>query len=114
MEEKLIDILWLVKEGKLHPNRGYKQILSLLGENEVVVLDAPDAKHVALLDVRECNASGDTTNAIEHTSGAALEKITSDGILCPYCGSDDQFWWFKYEMYKCHDCLADWTKKKSE
>lgn len=29
MEEKLIDILWEVKEGKKHPNRAYKELCTL-------------------------------------------------------------------------------------
>ena len=31
MEEKLIDILWEVKEGKKHPNRAYKELCTLFG-----------------------------------------------------------------------------------
>lgn len=30
MDEKLIDILWEVKEGKKHPNRAYKELCALL------------------------------------------------------------------------------------
>ena len=29
MEEKLIDLLWEVKEGKKHPNRAYKELCVL-------------------------------------------------------------------------------------
>ena len=33
MDEKLIDILWEVKEGKKHPNKAFKEILKLSNED---------------------------------------------------------------------------------
>ena len=32
-DEKLIDILWKVKEGKKHPNRAYKEIKEILEQS---------------------------------------------------------------------------------
>ena len=37
MEEKLIDLMWEVKEGKKHPNRAYKELCVLfkvVGQSE--------------------------------------------------------------------------------
>lgn len=39
MEEKLIDLMWEVKEGKKHPNRAYKELCVLfnVGNSEANV-----------------------------------------------------------------------------
>lgn len=42
MEEKLIDILWEVKEGKKHPNRAYKELCTLFSvskRSELLLFD---------------------------------------------------------------------------
>jgi hypothetical protein len=35
MDEKIIDTLWQVKEGKKHPTTAYKEILQLISDNYV-------------------------------------------------------------------------------
>lgn len=35
MDERLIDLLWEVKEGYTHPTKAYKEILKLIKENYV-------------------------------------------------------------------------------
>jgi len=39
MEEKLMDILWEVKESKKHPNRAYKELCVLLGVSKRFKVD---------------------------------------------------------------------------
>lgn len=65
-------------------------ILSLMGENEIGVSDAPERKHGALHDVGGSHASGESTTLSEHTNGAALEKITeAKELYCPDCTGTD-------------------------
>ena len=59
MEEKLINLMWDVKEGKKHPNRAFKEICKLFGNTEDV-LDVPDIRNklgpiTFLIDVIEEN-----------------------------------------------------------
>ncbi len=35
MDEKLIDILWEVKEGKIHPTKAYKKITELIKNTKI-------------------------------------------------------------------------------
>tara|TARA_R110000851_G_scaffold315600_1_gene478223 strand:+ start:2647 stop:2910 length:264 start_codon:yes stop_codon:yes gene_type:complete len=44
MEEKLIDLMWEVKEGKKHPNRAYKELCVLFNVSENT-LDVPDIRN---------------------------------------------------------------------
>lgn len=45
MEEKLIDMLWEIKEGKKHPNRAYKELCVLFN----VVAQSERSKSVVQL-----------------------------------------------------------------
>ena len=78
MKNDIARILIRFRDGELFLNETCDKILSLMGENEVGVSDAPEVKHGVLHDVGESHASGETTTLSEHTSGAALEKRTSD------------------------------------
>ena len=83
----LIDMLWDVKLGKIHPNRCYKNILSLMGEKEIGVSSTSNTKDGVLHGVSEFSAS--VIGSTEEVQGnGSLEKITdTENILnCFLCG----------------------------
>ena len=57
MEEKLIDILWDVKEGKKHPNRAYKELCVLFN---VIVPKGTLCQHDRSVTNRICDDCGST------------------------------------------------------
>ena len=86
MREKIIEVLQDTDWSDNGIENMADKILSLLGENEIVVLDAPEVKHVGLLDVRGSDASEVKDTAIEQTSGAAFrEMIETKEPLCRNC-----------------------------
>ena len=58
------------------------EILSLMGENEIGVSDAPVVKHGVYTGVRESHASGLPDTDSEQTNSEALEKITEAKEVC--------------------------------
>jgi len=47
MEEKVIDLIWDVKEGKIHPNTAYKELcvlFNVVGQSEQLVCESCTVK----------------------------------------------------------------------
>lgn len=82
MNKRIYYALTALKAGNWTIEQAHDEILSLMGENEIGVSDAPERKHGALHDVRESHASDLSDTDGEHTNGATLEEITSDENIC--------------------------------
>ena len=106
MNVELLNILGECWQRLITPKEAYDKILSLKAESEIGASDATEPKHGTYAVDGECNASEVTDTDSEHTSSAAMEKITEakkqcdkpqwhnfsidDWGKCKFCGGTDK------------------------